>query len=499
MNEQRALRRMIIAGASLLVGFVLIALEAADWISAIATGLVAAGVGVAGLTLIIDTRRLWRASEERRAASIVDDLTGLANRRLLFERLRAFFDRPAGDRGTAAFLYVDLNRFKEINDSFGHSTGDEVLRQVGPRLARSLRGSDVLARLGGDEFGVVLFDSDADDATAVAERILASLEEPFVVDGVRASLGASVGIAVAPTDATEPDGLVRCADSAMYRAKLGEQNVATYDRRIDFAGDPRRLAAELREALQRDELVLHYQPVLDVRRGAIAGAEALIRWSHDRLGAVPPARLLGVAEEAGLMPEVTRFALGRAVEQCSVWRDSYPEMKVSINVSPSNLLDDGFVAIVASTLAHCDLPASALVVEITETSVISDFDRSTAVIQELGNLGVTVSIDDFGTGFTALSHLSRFAVRELKIDQVFVSKLASTDKGRDLDFVRSTIELGHSLGLRVVAEGVEDAGTLELLGVLGCDLVQGHFIGRPVPAEELCFAPWPRETSATVS
>lgn len=498
MSEPPSLRRMVAAGAAVLGGASLLWAAAILRAGAVVASSAAAVVAGAVLLLAIDTRRLWHTSEERGADALIDALTGIGNRRYLAEVLAELFARPEDER-EAALLYIDLNRFREINDSFGHGTGDELLEQIGPRLASSLRGPDVAARIGGDEFAVVLYGADAADAYAAAERIVSSLEEPFALEGVRASLGASVGIALSPADAGDPEELLRCADVAMYRAKAEQDLIARYDRRIDFAGDPRRLAAELRWALERDELVLHYQPVLDLRRGSVEGAEALIRWSHNRLGMIPPPKLLAVAEEAGLMPAVTRFALRRAVEQCAAWREAGRDIKVSINVSPSNLLDDDFVAMVASGLRHHGLPASSLVVEITETCVISDFERSTAVIEELGGLGVTVSIDDFGTGFTALSHLSRFAVRELKIDQAFVSKLASTDKGRDLDFVRSTIELGHSLGLRVVAEGVEDAGTLELLGVLGCDLVQGHFIGRPAPAEELRFVPPRREASAVLS
>jgi diguanylate cyclase (GGDEF)-like protein len=457
-------------------------------LSRLSIGLATATLVLVGIRLALSARALRILTARRHEQSITDELTGLGNRRYLFHVLDTFFEEAANPLLPArelAFLYLDLDHFKEINDSFGHPAGDELLRQLGPRLTASLRSSDVLVRLGGDEFVVLLVDADARYATDVSERLMASIEEPFVLDVVSASIGASIGIAIAPKHATDASGLLRCGDVAMYRAKLGLGSIETYNPHLDDDGNLLRLAEELRVALQEEQFILHYQPQLDLRTGAISGVEALLRWPHPRLGMVPPLKFIPIAEEAGLMPALTTLVLEDALAQCARWRAAGHEIDVSINVSPSNLLNDGFTGLIRQQLDRHRMPASALVLEITETCIISDYGRARAVIEELRDLGLTVSIDDFGAGFTSLAHLSDLAVGELKLDRSFVSGLIAHDKARDLDLVRSTIELGHAIGLRVVAEGVEDLATLELLGQLGCDLAQGYFISRPKPADEL--------------
>jgi diguanylate cyclase (GGDEF)-like protein len=457
-------------------------------LSRLSIGLATATLVLVGIRLAVSARGLRILTAQRHEQSITDELTGLGNRRYLFHVLDSFFKdavNPELPARELAFLYVDLDHFKEINDSFGHPAGDELLRQLGPRLTASLRGSDVLVRLGGDEFVVVLVDADAKYATAVAERLMASIEEPFVLNVVSASIGASIGIAIAPTHATDAAGLLRCGDIAMYRAKLGLGAIETYNAHIDDDGNLLRLAEELRMAVQEQQFILYYQPQLNLRTGEICGVEALLRWPHTRLGMVPPLKFIPIAEEAGLMPALTALVLDGALAQCALWRAAGHEICVSINVSPSNLLHEGFTSLIRQQLDHYQMPAEALVLEITETCIIADYGRARAVIEELRDLGLTVSIDDFGAGFTSLAHLSDLAVGELKLDSSFVSGLVANDKARDLDLVRSTIELGHALGLRVVAEGVEDLATLELLGQLGCDLAQGYFISRPMPADEL--------------
>jgi diguanylate cyclase (GGDEF)-like protein len=443
-----------------------------------------------GVRLALSARRLRLLTEQRHRESMTDELTGLGNRRYLFDVLETFFTDQADPllpRKELAFLFLDLNHFKEINDSFGHTAGDELLRQLGPRLTACLRATDVLVRLGGDEFAVVLLDSDADYATGVAERLMASLIRPFVLDVVSASIGVSVGIAIAPAHATDAAGLLRCGDIAMYRAKVGLGSIETYNEHLDDDGNLLRLAEELRRAVQEEQFVLHYQSQLDLRTGEIVGVEALLRWPHPRLGMVPPLKFIPVAEEAGLMPSLTSLVLEDALRQCSAWRVAGHDITVSINVSPSNLLDADFAELVRRQLEHHGLPAASLVLEITETCIISDYKRSRAVIEELRDLGLIISIDDFGAGFTSLAYLSDLAVGELKLDRTFVCGLISHDKSREHDLIRSTIELGHALGLRVVAEGVEDLITLELLGQLGCDLAQGYFISRPMPASDVVF------------
>ena len=458
----------------------------------VAIGLATATLVAVGIRLAMSVRGMRVLSQERHRQSVTDDLTGLANRRYLFRVLDAFFADargPATPQRTLAFLFIDLNRFKEINDSFGHPAGDELLRQLGVRLTGSLRDTDLLVRLGGDEFAIVLIDGDSDYATTVAARVTACLEEQFVLDVVSARISASIGIAMAPTDATDSGGLVWCADVAMYRAKLGHASFAIYEQNLDEDGDRLRMLEELRSAIEDGHLVLHYQPQLDLRSGEILAVEALIRWEHPRLGLLPPDRFLPLAEEAGLMGPITQWVLEEAVEQCASWRAAGRHLVVGVNISPANLLQPGFTDSVRAQLERHEVPAEALVLEITETSMITDFENSRHVIEDLRDLGLVVSIDDFGSGVTSLAYLSSLAVGELKLDRSFIVGLAERDSDRDIDLVRSTIDLGHAMGLRIVAEGIEDEVTLKLLAGLGCDVVQGYCISQPKPANELAFRP----------
>ncbi len=348
-------------------------------VSRVAIGLATATLVVVGIRLVLTVRTMRALSEERQRQSVTDDLTGLRNRRYLFHVLDSFFAESAAtpDRNLA-FLFVDLNHFKEINDSFGHPAGDELLRQLGIRLAGSLRNNDLLVRIGGDEFAVVLIDGDCDYATTVAQRLTASLEEPFALDVVNAKINASIGIAVAPTDATDSAGLVWCADVAMYRAKLGNTAYTNYEQKLDEERDRMRLLEELDDAITNDHLVLHYQPQLDLRSGEIVAVEALIRWAHPRLGLIAPIAFIPLAEDAGIMPAVTRWVLEEAVAQCAQWRSTGHNLTVSVNISPTNLLEAGFVDMVGALLDRHDVPASSLVLEITETTVIAEFDTSPA-------------------------------------------------------------------------------------------------------------------------
>jgi len=461
-------------------------------LSRVAVALATAALAAVGVRLALSVREMKALSQERHRQSVTDDLTGLHNRRYLFRVLDAFFaecgalDTPERN---LAFLFVDLNHFKEINDTFGHPAGDELLRQLGARLSCALRDTDLLVRLGGDEFAVVLMDSDAQYAALVADRLTASLADPFSLDVVTANVSASIGIALAPADASDSAGLVWCADVAMYRAKLGNTSSASYEQELDDDGDQMRLVEELRASIDNGDLVLHYQPQLDLRSGEIQAVEALLRWAHPRLGLLAPVKFLPVAEEAGLMSAITNWVVAEATAQCAAWREGGRALTVSVNVSPTNLLEPGFVDMVRDRLEAHHLPAGALVVEITETLVISDFETARHVIEELRDIGLVVSIDDFGAGVTSLAYLSSLAVGELKLDRSFIANLEGRDSDRDLDLVRSTIELGHAMGLRIVAEGIENAETLALLGELGCDFAQGYCIGRPKPAGELALRP----------
>src|ERR1022692_1309355 len=460
--------------------------------SRLALGLATATLLLVGIRLVASVRGMRSLSQERRHQSVTDELTGLGNRRCLYTVLDAFFadyDATAPRPRAIAFLFLDLNHFKEINDTFGHPVGDKLLKQLGPRLSACLREADLPIRLGGDEFVVVLVDGDAEYATAVAQRLTDRLAEPFVLDRVRVHISASIGIALAPTDATDSAGLLWCADVAMYRGKLAGTPFAIYQPDLDRSGNRLLLLDELRTAIDERQLVLHYQPQLDLRTGEIVAVESLLRWVHPRLGIVPPLEFLSLAEEAGLMGPITALVLSDALAQCAAWRSAGSPLSVSVNISPTNLLDPRFTDLVRDLLESHQVPAEALVLEITETSVISHFDRSQSVIQELRDHGIVVSIDAFGAGFTSLAHLSSLAVKELKLDRIFVAGLTDGDGGRALDLVRATIDLGHALGLRIVAEGIEDSATLELLSELGCDLGQGNFISKPKPASRLTFIP----------
>ncbi|MGC2176323.1 MAG: bifunctional diguanylate cyclase/phosphodiesterase [Acidimicrobiales bacterium] len=458
----------------------------------VALSLAVATLLAVGVRLALSARSLRILTEERNRQAHTDELTGLGNRRQLSMVLDLFFSDHATEDGVLrelAFLFVDLNHFKEINDSFGHPAGDELLRQLGPRLTRAVGASGSVVRLGGDELAVVLMDADANDAVTVAEKILREIEEPFILHKIRASVGASIGIALVPANATDGPALMWCADVAMYRAKLGQIPYVFYDQELDGGEDQPDLLDELRDAVSNGDFVLHYQPQLDLRTGQILAVEALVRWPHPTLGLVPPLKFLPLAEEAGLMWPLTKWVLNESFSQCAEWRNSQRCIAVSVNVATTDLLEEGFIDHVTSLLGRYDLPGDAIVIEITETTIITDFLRSQAVILQLRDLGVIVSIDDFGAGFTSLAYLSSLAVGELKLDRAFITALSAEGNGREMELVRATINLGHDMGLRVVAEGIEDVETLDLLGDLGCDLAQGYFISRPTPASRLSFQP----------
>jgi diguanylate cyclase len=441
-------------------------------VAPVALGLATATLVVVGIRLAFSVRGLRALTEERHRQAVTDELTGLGNRRRLTSLLDGYFADyldPQTPPRNLAFLFVDLDHFKEINDSFGHSAGDELLRQLGPRLLGSMRSTDVLVRIGGDELGAVLIDTEPEYAAALAQRLTALLEQPFNLNAVSVSVSASIGIAMAPTDAVDSVGLMRCADVAMYRAKLGQRSYEVYQSDIDDGGNRLVLVDELRSAVEQEELVLHYQPQVDLRSGETTAVEALLRWPHPRIGMIPPVEFLPLAEGAGLMGPITRLVLEHALAQCAAWRADGTRLAVSVNISSSNLLDPGFLEVVRDALRRFRVPASALILEITETTIIRDFEGCKQVIDELRGLGLGISIDDFGSGFTSLAYLGGLAVTELKLDRSFINGLIADGREQDVKLVRATIELGHALGLNVVAEGIETCATLELLSLLGCD------------------------------
>lgn len=453
----------------------------------VAVALAAATLLAAGIRVLLSVGSLRRITEERHQQSVTDHLTGLGNRRRLAAALDRHFADPAPDaRASAlAFLFVDLDHFKEVNDSFGHPAGDQLLTQIGPRIEHCLQPSDLLVRIGGDEFAVVLFSSGTERATDVARQISKAIRAPFALDMVSVRIGSSIGIALAPDHAGNGEGLVRCADKAMYRAKQARTPFEIYDASRDSGADRLQLVEELRAAIDQQQFELHYQPQIDLRSGTIPAVEALLRWPHPQLGYIPPLEFLPLAEEAGLMRQLTDLVLDQALDQCARWRAAGQPLSVSINVSATNILDADFATKVRDHLDKHRVPPTALVLEITETTVISDFDRCKLVVDQLRELGCVISIDDFGAGFTSLAHLSKLPIGELKLDRTFLAALA--DEG-DPALVSAMIELAHALDLQVVAEGVEHQSTLDVLSRLGCDLAQGYHIGRPSPAETLNLA-----------
>jgi diguanylate cyclase len=479
---------LVVPGVATIAALIILALSSFVGVNPTAFGLATATLVLAAVRSGVSLVRLRELTEKRHGQAVTDQLTTLGNRRALFELLDALLaesDQPAAGIRKLAFLFVDLNRFKEVNDSFGHSVGDELLRQLGARLKGVLRSTDLLVRLGGDEFAACLTDADADYGATVARRISARLEEPFQLGNVKARIGASIGIAVVPNDATNPHDLLRCADLAMYRAKLERKPFAIYQEELDGHANRLGLVEELREALERRELELHYQPQVDLTSGEVVAVEALVRWAHPRLGYVPPLEFVPLAEDAGLMDSLTHLVLDQALAQCAAWRAGTRAVTVAINISTTNLLSPSFPREVARLLAQHGLPPACLVLEITETTAMEEIDQCRRAIQDLRNLGVGVSVDDFGAGFTSLAYLSSLAVSELKLDRSFINGLSAAEGTRDLALIRSTISLAHALGLRVVAEGVEDQASLELLAGFNCDVVQGYLISKPKPAAEL--------------
>jgi diguanylate cyclase (GGDEF)-like protein len=441
---------------------------------------------VTGIRLSLTLGSLRSLTAERHRQAITDELTGLGNRRRLDEVLGQYFASTTSLAGEElAFLFVDLDHFKEVNDSFGHAAGDQLLRQIGPRIGACLGARDLLLRIGGDELAIILFDDGPSRAVPVAEQVADEIRKPFVLEMVTVRVGASIGIAFADVHGTGAEPLMHCADQAMYRAKDTGERYAVYDPSIDSEVDRLRLVDELRGALRNEELQLHYQPQIDLSSGSVVAVEALIRWPHPRLGFVPPLSFLPLAEEAGLMRQLTTFVLREALAQCADWRGHGHNLTISINVSATNMLDVDFVALVEEQLRLHHIPAEALILEITETTIISDLSHCGNVIDQLRALGCTVSIDDFGAGFTSLASLGKLAVGEVKLDRSFLTTLDRDPESRAL--VAATINLAHALGLHVVAEGVEERATLDLLTTLGCDLAQGYYIAKPTPASELAL------------
>jgi diguanylate cyclase (GGDEF)-like protein len=439
-----------------------------------------AGVALENARLV-DALRMEVSEREHQA--LHDALTELPNRRLFATRVEEALASPAVPGGGAAVLFVDLNRFKEINDTLGHHTGDALLRQVGARFQAITPAGGTVARLGGDEFAILLPGlGEEPEARRAATAIGQALTRPFVLSGITLDVDACIGVALHPRHGDTAPALMQRADVALYTAKARHADVEMYEP-AQHEHSARRLAmvSELRVAIEEERLEVHYQPKLELSTGRVVGAEALLRWDHPQHGPVPPDEFVALAEHTGLIRPLTRFVLERAVARSATWRRAGLDLGIAVNLSVRSLLDQHLPDDVAGVLERHGLPARHLTLEITENSIMSDVERSLAMLERLHSLGVRLSIDDFGTGHSSLTYLKRLSVDEVKIDKSFVLSLAK-DRA-DESIVRSTIDLGHNLGLLVVAEGVETSEAWDGLVGLRCDVAQGYYMSRPVPAD----------------
>ena len=427
-----------------------------------------------------------------------DELTGLGNRESFRGAVEARIAYAERTGEGFSVLLMDLDRFKEINDTLGHVYGDRLLCELGPRLEGAVGEDGVVARLGGDEFGIMLAAADGAPTAleAIVERLLTAVGEPFSVDELSLEVGASLGVARYPDDGGDSHTLMRHADIAMYAAKEAQADYMYYTAEQGQDAS-RRLSvlSDIRRALADGELVVHYQPIVEVGSGRVTGAEGLVRWQHPERGLIPPGAFVQTVEQSGLIGPLTRHVLRSALAELARWRREGRDMSVAVNLSVRNLVDRDLPQEIERMLVEYGVPAQALQLEITESMIMSDPDRALATVGRLSRLGIRLSVDDFGTGYSSLANLRRLPIDELKIDRSFVSPML-TDESDDI-IVRSTINLGHDLGLRVIAEGVEDSPTLARLDELGCDLAQGYHLSRPMDA--VAFRRWLTDTHPRVS
>ncbi|MCU1590280.1 MAG: diguanylate cyclase/phosphodiesterase [Frankiales bacterium] len=434
---------------------------------------------------IAAVHRSAKLAAERERQALHDGLTGLPNRLYLSDRTGRALEAAERSAVGTAVLLIDLDHFKEINDTLGHYVGDQLLRQVGARLRTAMREGDTVARLGGDEFAVLACDLDGRAAAElVAQRLVAALMQPFSIDGVRLDVQASVGIALAPEHGSDVTTLMQRADVALYAAKEHRGTYAFYLPERDLHSvEKLALLGELREGVSDGQLRVYYQPKCDAATGDLVGLEALVRWQHPARGLVYPDDFIPIAENTGLIGALTLEVLDQSLCFARRLRDAGTPLGVAVNISVRCLTDLELPRQVAGLLGRWGVPPESLTLEVTETTIMVDPTRTMTVLGLLRDLGVSLSIDDFGTGYSSLSYLKRLEANELKIDKSFVFTM--TTNSNDAVIVRSTIELGHNLGLRLVAEGVEDAETWNMLRALGCDVIQGYHLSRPLPADEV--------------
>ncbi|MBT8224807.1 MAG: EAL domain-containing protein [Dactylosporangium sp.] len=435
--------------------------------------------------LVANQQRAEREAFSSRHQALHDALTGLANRQLLADRIGSAIQEAGRTEHLVGLLLVDLDRFKAVNDTLGHQCGDLLLQQVAQRLVRSVRETDTVARLGGDEFAVLLPDLDAsENLSRIAGEIRRAVQQPVELNGLMVDFGASIGASVYPDDSATGEELLRHADVAMYVAKRGGLGVNTYDRDSD-AYDPRTLSmlSELRHGIERGELVLYYQPKASAFDRSVLGVEALVRWYHPSRGMLAPQDFLPIAERGELIEQLTDAVLQTAIRQAGHWVAAGTRLPVSVNVAARSVLDSTFPSRVAQLLEIYDVPPDLLTVELTESVIAADPQLAAKALQEVRALGVHVSIDDFGAGYSSMAFLRDIPVDEVKIDRGFVTTMRTDERNHLL--VKAMVVLARNLMLTVVAEGVEDELTLETLRGLGCQVVQGYYIGEPMPPGDL--------------
>lgn len=416
-----------------------------------------------------------------RKQALYDSLTSLPNRTLFIDRLEQAILSAQRNDGTLVVMLMDLDHFKEVNDTLGHHVGDTLLNKIGPILQQNLRGIDTVARMGGDEFLILLPGSDEHQGVEVAQKILSSILKPFLVDEHVLEVGASIGIAIYPFHADDPNSLIRRADVAMYGAKRKRSGYNIYNPKDD-QHNPGRLTmmTELRKAIEKKQLTLHYQPKIDIKTNQCVGVEALVRWENPEKGMILPDTFIGSAEKSGVIKSLTQWVLQAAIAQSALWDKQGFSIDMSVNISARDFQDPGLLKLIGGLILNSAIEPSRLILEITESAVMTDTKRAFDALAELDRMGVRIAIDDFGTGYSSLNYLKRLPVDELKIDKSFVADMATSKN--DAAIVRSTIDLAHNLELQVVAEGVEDQRTLDLLKGMNCDTVQGFFKSTPLSA-----------------
>jgi diguanylate cyclase (GGDEF)-like protein len=462
-------------------------------------------LGLSGLWVLLTgiswsvTKKTRRSSDRNEYLALHDLLTGLPNRTLFADRAAEAAASAARTLKPVGIAIVDIDRFKEINDTLGHDNGDTYLRHVAAILTSQLRPGDLAARLGGDEFGLVLPDADAPTVRTILERIKAALAVDIDIGGVPVTSEASVGLSYWPTDSQDITDVVQHADLAMHTAKQLRSGTVEYNDKLSHYTPARvALVSELRHGIENNELVLHYQPKLDLRSDNIASVEALLRWQHPDRGLLLPAEFLDIAESTGLIDPLTDWVLKHAVAQAAQWRQDGLTLAVAVNISARNLRDESLSATVLGHLRAHNLPPAQLQIEITETALMADPGRAITVLQQLRDHGVRISLDDFGQGYTSLAQLGKLPLTELKIDRAFVANMLAS--AHDRTIVNTVIELAHNFGLEVVAEGVETQDILTALTAIACDTAQGWVLTPAIPATELqnWIASYQEKTRANV-